>query len=76
MRIGIGWADGPLKVFDVAANEHDRQSEPCALGGFACPCSSSSSSLLVTKFGKGFVANIAVLLGIVVGAIGAALSAR
>ncbi|WP_158813735.1 nucleobase:cation symporter-2 family protein [Methylocapsa sp. S129] len=73
MRIGVGWAEGPLKVFDVATKSMIDNPDRDALGGFAMSLLVLLVILAVTKYGKGFVANISVLLGIVVGAIVAAL---
>jgi uric acid transporter len=73
MRIGIGWAEGPFKVFDVATKTMIDNPNRDALDGFALSLLVLLVILGVTKYGKGFVANISVLLGIVVGAIVAAL---
>jgi uric acid transporter len=79
MRIGVGWAEGPLKtanmvdgVFKGMIDNPNRD----ALDGFALSLLVLLVILAVTKFGKGFIANISVLLGIVVGAIVAALFGR
>lgn len=58
MGIGIGWAEG----LHTAA-------QPDALSGIALSAFVLLMILALTRYGKGFVLNIAVLLGIVVGAI-------
>ncbi len=73
MRIGIGWAEGPLKVFDVATKSMIDNPGRDGLGGFGLSLLVLLVILAVTKYAKGFLANISVLLGIVVGAIVAAL---
>ena len=75
MRIGIGWAEGPLtvvQVVDGAARvvpNPDRDS----LGGLGLALFVLLVILGITKYAKGFLSNIAVLLGIVAGGIIAAL---
>jgi uric acid transporter len=73
MRIGIGWAEGPFKVFDAATKTVIDNPNRDALDGFALSLLVLVVILAVTKYGKGFIANISVLLGIVVGAVVAAL---
>jgi NCS2 family nucleobase:cation symporter-2 len=73
MRIGIGWAEGPPKVFDAATKSMIDNPNRDALDGFGLSLLVLLVILGVTKYGKGFVANISVLLGIVVGALVAAL---
>jgi uric acid transporter len=73
MRIGIGWAEGPFKVFDVATKTVIDNPSRDALDGFALSLLVLLVIIGVTKYGKGFIANISVLLGIVVGAVVAAL---
>ena len=76
MKIGIGWAEGPFKVPNIVDGQFkgmidnpDRD----ALGGFALSLLVLLVILGLTKYGKGFLANISVLLGIVAGAVVAAL---
>jgi uric acid transporter len=76
MKIGVGWAEGPFKspnvvdgVFKGMIDNPNRD----ALDGFALSLLVLLVILAVTKFGRGFVANISVLLGIIVGARAAAL---
>jgi uric acid transporter len=76
MKIGVGWAEGPFKtpnVVDGAIKGMIDNPNRDALDGFALSLLVLLVILAVTKFGKGFVANISVLLGIVIGAIVAAL---
>jgi NCS2 family nucleobase:cation symporter-2 len=73
MRIGIGWAEGPFKVFDAATKTVIDNPNRDALDGFALSLLVLIVILAVTKYGRGFIANLSVLLGIVVGAIVAAL---
>ena len=73
MRIGIGWAEGPFKVFDPATKTVIDNPNRDSLEGFALSLIVLLVILGITKFGRGFIANISVLLGIVVGAIVAAL---
>ena len=72
MRVGINWAGGGLPMLTKVI---DGQSY-----SFANPAMASSAAwpspsfvllviLLLTKYGKGFVSNVAVLLGIVVGSV-------
>src|SRR6516165_9255029 len=68
MRIGVDWAEGPRMtpnivdgVFKGMVPNPNRD----ALGGFGLSLLVLLVILAVTKFGKGFVANISVLIGIV-----------
>jgi NCS2 family nucleobase:cation symporter-2 len=76
MRIGIGWAEGPLKVPNIVDGQFkgviDNPNRD-ALDGFALSLLVLLVILGLTKYGRGFLANISVLLGIVIGAIVAAL---
>ena len=77
MRVGINWAGGGLPSFTRVINGETVQvSNPAygsleGLGDCAASCCWSSSRLI--KWGKGFVANVAVLLGIIAGAVLAAI---
>jgi uric acid transporter len=76
MRIGIGWAEGPITVPNIVDGQFKGvipNPNRDALDGFALSLLVLLVILAVTKYGKGFVANISVLLGIVVGATVAAL---
>jgi len=76
MRIGIGWAEGPITVpniVDGVVKGVMPNPNRDALDGFALSLLVLLVILGVTKFGKGFVANVSVLLGIVAGALVAAL---
>ncbi len=76
MRIGIGWAEGPLtvpNVVDGAVKGVIANPNRDALDGFALSAVVLLIILAATKFGKGFVGNISVLLGIAAGAVIAAL---
>jgi len=76
MRIGVDWAEGPRMVpniVDGAFKGMIPNPNRDALDGFALSLLVLLVILAITKFGKGFVANISVLLGIVVGTIVAAL---
>jgi xanthine permease len=76
MRIGIGWAEGPLKVPNIVDGQFkgviDNPNRD-ALDGFALSLLVLLVILGLTKYGRDFLANISVLLGIVIGAIVAAL---
>ena len=76
MRIGIGWAEGPFKVPNIVDGQFkgviDNPNRD-SLDGFALSLLVLIVILGLTKYGKGFLANISVLLGIVAGAIVAAL---
>jgi uric acid transporter len=71
MRVGINWAGGGLptlrKVVDgeVGAFENPAYG---ALDGLAIALFVLVFILMITKYGKGFLANVAVLLGIIAGA--------
>jgi uric acid transporter len=75
MRVGVDWIEGPrtvVKMIDGAAKvvpNPDRD----ALDGFVLSLIVLLVILAVTRFGKGFWSNIAVLIGIVVGAVVAAI---
>ena len=74
MRIGVDWAEGLAPnivdgVFKGMVPNPNRD----ALGGFVLSLLVLLVILAVTKFGKGFVANISVLIGIVAGSVVAAL---
>ncbi len=79
MRIGVGWVEGPFTVPNVVDGVFKGMipnPNRDALDGFALSLIVLLVILAVTKFGKGFIANIAVLIGIVVGAIIAALAGK
>jgi NCS2 family nucleobase:cation symporter-2 len=76
MRIGIGWAEGPITVPNIVDGQFKGvipNPNRDALDGFALSLLVLLVILILTKYGKGFLANISVLLGIVAGAIVAAL---
>jgi NCS2 family nucleobase:cation symporter-2 len=76
MRIGVGWVEGQFSVQNVVDGVFKGMipnPNRDALDGFALSLIVLLVILAVTKFGKGFVANIAVLIGLIVGAIVAAL---
>ena len=78
MRVGIGWAmGGPpflAKIAD-AANPGKTIANPnyAALDNLAIALFVLAAIMLIAKFGRGFLANISVLLGIVIGGIVAAV---
>lgn len=77
MRVGIGWAmGGPPFLAKIAdpANAGKMISNPnyAALDNLAIALFVLAAILLIAKFGRGFVANISVLLGIVLGGVVAA----
>ena len=75
MRIGVDWAEGPRMVPNVVGGVFKGMipnPNRDALGGFGLSLLVLLVILGVSKFGKGFVANISVLIGIVVGAACAA----
>jgi len=74
MRIGVGWVEGPFTIVQVVDGAAKVAPNPNrdALDGFALSLLVLLVILGVTKFGKGFWANIAVLIGIVIGAVVAA----
>jgi xanthine permease len=76
MRVGINWAGGGLPAFPrVIDGQSVMVSNPSygALDGLAIAGFVLLVILALIKWGKGFVANVAVLLGIIAGAILAAL---
>jgi uric acid transporter len=79
MRIGVDWAEGPHMVphivegvFKGVIPNPNRD----ALGGFGLSLIVLLVILGVSKFGKGFVANVSVLIGIIAGAVVAAAMGR
>jgi uric acid transporter len=79
MRIGVDWAEGPHVVPNVVDGVFKGMipnPNRDALGGFGLALVVLLVILGVSKFGKGFVANISVLIGIVVGAAVAAAMGR
>lgn len=77
MRVGIGWAmGGPPMLAKIAdpANAGKLIANPnyAALDNLAIALFVLAAILLIAKFGRGFVANISVLLGIVLGGVVAA----
>jgi NCS2 family nucleobase:cation symporter-2 len=76
MRVGINWAGGGLPAFPRTIDGHAvLVSNPNygALDGLAIAGFVLLVILALIKWGKGFVANVAVLLGIIAGAIVAAI---
>lgn len=77
MRVGIGWAmGGPPFLAKIAdpANAGKMIANPnyAALDNLAIALFVLAAILLIAKFGRGFVANISVLLGIILGGVVAA----
>ena len=77
MRVGIGWAmGGPPFLAKIAdpANVGKMIANPnyAALDNLAIALFVLAAILLIAKFGRGFVANISVLLGIILGGVVAA----
>ncbi len=79
MRVGINWAGGGLptltKVIDGQSYSFVNPAYG-ELGGLGIALFVLLVILALTKYGKGFVANVAVLLGIVAGSVLAALLGR
>lgn len=71
MRIGVGWAEGPVTVFAVVDGVGKVIPNPNrdALDGLAIALFVLVAILALTKFARGFLGNIAVLLGIVLGGL-------
>jgi uric acid transporter len=72
MRVGINWAGGGLPTTGrMVDGQMGQFNNPAygALDGLAIALFVLIVILLITKYGKGFVANVAVLLGIIAGAI-------
>jgi len=77
MRVGIGWAmGGPAFLAKIPdpANAGKMMANPnyAALDNMAIALFVLAAIMLIARFGRGFVANISVLLGIVIGGIVAA----
>ena len=76
MRVGINWAGGGLPMLTKPL-EGQLYSFPNpnygALDGLAIALFVLVAIMLLTKYGKGFISNVAVLLGIVAGAVLAAM---
>ncbi|MDE3176423.1 MAG: purine permease, partial [Pseudomonadota bacterium] len=71
MKIGVDWAEGPRmvpKIVDGVMKGVTPNPNRDALDGFALSLLVLIVILAVSRFGRGFVANISVLIGIVVGA--------
>ncbi len=76
MRVGINWAGGGLPSFTRVINGETVQVSNPAYGsieGLAIAGFVLLVILALIKWGKGFVANVAVLLGIIAGAVLAAM---
>lgn len=71
MRIGVGWAEGPLTVVQIVDGAAKVVPNPNrdALDGLLLSLFVLLVILGITKYAKGFITNIAVLAGIVVGGI-------
>ena len=75
MRVGINWAGGGLPMFTKVVDGQPMQfANPNygALDGLAIALFVMLVILALIKWGRGFLANVAVLLGIIVGAVVAA----
>ncbi len=73
MRIGIGWAEGPFTVVQIVDGAAKVIPNPNrdALDGFALALLVLLLILAITKWTRGFIQNIAVLLAIIAGATAA-----
>eukprot|EP01037_Dinobryon_pediforme_P013912 gene13912-14029_t len=71
MRIGIGWAEGPITTLQNIDGAMKMAPNPNrdSLEGLALALVVLLTILGLTKFMKGFIGNIAVLCGIIIGAI-------
>ena len=71
MRIGVGWAEGPVTVFQMVDGIGKVVPNPNrdALDGLGVALFVLLAILALTKYARGFIGNIAVLLGIVLGAV-------
>ena len=79
MRVGVNWAGGGLPMLNKTIDGQLYSFANPAYGapdGLAIALFVLVVILLLTKHGRGFVANVAVLLGIVAGAVVAALLGR
>jgi len=79
MGVAVDWAEGPHMVANAVGGSFDSvipNPNRGGLSGFGVSLLVMLAILCVAKFGKGFVANIAVLLGIVVGAVAATLTGK
>lgn len=78
MRIGVGWAEGPLMTLQSIDGAMKMAPNPNrdALDGLAIALTVLLVILGITKYASGFVKNIAVLSGIVIGALIASLMGR
>ncbi len=70
MRIGVGWAEGPFTVVQIVDGAAKVIPNPNrdALDGFALALFVLVLILAITKWARGFIQNVAVLLAIVAGA--------
>jgi len=70
MRIGVGWAEGPFTVVQIVDGAAKVIPNPNrdALDGFALALFVLILILAITKWARGFIQNVAVLLAIVAGA--------
>jgi uric acid transporter len=70
MRIGIGWAEGPVTVIQIVDGAAKAVPNPNrdALDGFALALLVLVLILAITKWTRGFIQNVAILLAIVAGA--------
>jgi uric acid transporter len=76
MRVGVNWAGGGLPTLDkIVDGQHGAFPNPSygAPDGLALALFVLLVILATTRYGRGFVSNVAVLLGIVAGAVVAAL---
>jgi NCS2 family nucleobase:cation symporter-2 len=83
MRVGVNWAGGGLPLLNKPAEvDGVTQMVQIANPAYGAPDGLAIAAfvlvviLLLTKYGRGFVANVAVLLGIAVGTVLAALLGR
>jgi uric acid transporter len=70
MRIGIGWAEGPVTVVQIVDGAAKAVPNPNrdALEGFALALFVLVLILAITKWTRGFIQNVAILLAIIAGA--------
>jgi uric acid transporter len=76
MRVAVNWAGGGLPTLDkVVDGQHAGFPNPAygALDGLALALFVLLVILAITRYGRGFLSNVAVLLGIVAGTVVAAL---